>query len=105
MIYISVVDFKRIIRHLVDNIMASLSSQWALEYTGYLITEHLTHSKATYEFVDSLFLVAVLCQLNKVFFQRFENGSDSDFWGAARLMQDHKTSFPNLVDGPSNCHQ
>ena len=26
---------------------------------------------------------------------------DSDFWRAARLLQDHKTSFPNLVDGPS----
>ena len=27
-------------------------SQWTLEYTGYLMTEHHTHSKATYECVD-----------------------------------------------------
>ena len=27
-------------------------SQWTLEYTGYLMTEHRTHSKATYECVD-----------------------------------------------------
>ena len=27
-------------------------SQWILEYTGYLMTEYKTHSKATYECVD-----------------------------------------------------
>ena len=27
-------------------------SQWTLEYTGYLMTEHHSHSKATYECVD-----------------------------------------------------
>ena len=27
-------------------------SQWIMEYTGYLMTEHRTHSKATYECVD-----------------------------------------------------
>ena len=27
-------------------------SQWTLEYTGYLMTGHYTHNKATYECVD-----------------------------------------------------
>ena len=27
-------------------------SQWTLEYTGYLMTEHKTHNTATYECVD-----------------------------------------------------
>ena len=27
-------------------------SQWTVEYTGYLMTEHHSHGKATYECVD-----------------------------------------------------
>ena len=44
-------------------------------------------------------IVSQLRQLKKDFFRKFENGSDSEFWKAARLLDDRRTSFLNLADG------
>ena len=33
------------------------------------------------------------------FFQNLESGSASEFWRAARLLDNHKTYLPNLVNG------
>ena len=47
-------------------------------------------------------VVSQLRQQKSEFFQKFDSGSALDFWRAARLLDNRKTSFPMLSNGSDN---